>query len=54
MKDASVATEKTDKPGRSSSGLRSDIIAGFSTGLFSIPEGMAYAQIAGVNQVYGL
>ena len=36
------------------SSLRSDIIAGFSTGLFSIPEGMAYAQIAGVNPVYGL
>jgi len=34
--------------------LRSDVVAGFSTGLFSIPEGMAYAQIAGVNPVYGL
>jgi len=34
--------------------LRSDAISGFSTGLFSIPEGMAYAQLAGVNPVYGL
>jgi SulP family sulfate permease len=34
--------------------LRSDIVAGFATGLFSIPEGMAYAQLAGVNPVYGL
>jgi len=34
--------------------LKSDLIAGFSTGLFSIPEGMAYAKLAGVNPVYGL
>jgi SulP family sulfate permease len=34
--------------------LRSDIVSGFATGLFSIPEGMAYAQLAGVNPVYGL
>ena len=34
--------------------LRSDLISGFSTGLFSIPEGMAYAQLAGVNPVYGM
>ena len=39
------------KPGKS---FRSDVVAGFSTGLFSIPEGMAYAQLAGVNPVYGL
>ena len=31
-----------------------DVAAGFSTGLFSIPEGMAYATLAGVNPVYGL
>ena len=34
--------------------LVSDVVAGFSTGLFSIPEGMAYASLAGVNPVYGL
>jgi len=34
--------------------IRSDAISGFSTGLFSIPEGMAYAQLAGVNPVYGM
>lgn len=34
--------------------LKSDLVAGFSTGLFSIPEGMAYAKLAGVNPVYGL
>jgi SulP family sulfate permease len=34
--------------------LKSDLIAGFGTGLFSIPEGMAYAKLAGVNPVYGL
>ena len=32
----------------------SDLAAGFTTGLFSIPEGMAYAKLAGVNPVYGL
>ena len=39
------------KPGKT---FKSDAVAGFSTGLFSIPEGMAYAQLAGVNPVYGL
>jgi SulP family sulfate permease len=39
---------------RSVSEFRSDVLSGFATGLFSIPEGMAYAQIAGVNPVYGL
>ena len=29
----------------------SDVVSGFSTGLFSIPEGMAYAFLAGVNPV---
>jgi SulP family sulfate permease len=32
----------------------SDVIAGLVTGLFSIPEGMAYANIAGFNPVLGL
>jgi SulP family sulfate permease len=31
-----------------------DLVAGFTTGLFSIPEGMAYAKLMGVNPVYGL
>ncbi len=35
-------------------GFRSNLISGFATGLFSIPEGMAYAKLAGVNPVYGL
>jgi len=30
------------------------MVSGFATGLFSIPEGMAYAQLAGVNPLYGL
>ena len=34
--------------------LRSDLVSGFATGLFSIPEGMAYAKLARVNPVYGL
>ena len=32
----------------------SGAVSGFATGVFSIPEGMAYAQLAGVNPVYGL
>ena len=40
------------KPKRA--GILSDVISGLATGLFSIPEGMAYAQLAGVNPVYGL
>lgn len=31
-----------------------DVVAGLVTGLFSIPEGMAYASIGGVNPVTGL
>ena len=34
--------------------LKSDLVSGFATGLFSIPGGMAYAQLAGVNPLYGL
>ncbi|MFZ0015642.1 MAG: SulP family inorganic anion transporter [Acidimicrobiia bacterium] len=41
-------------PKNETGGLRSGIVSGFATGLFSIPEGMAYAQLAGVNPVYGL
>jgi SulP family sulfate permease len=37
-----------------SENLKSDVVSGFATGLFSIPEGMAYAQLAGVNPLYGL
>lgn len=40
------------KPQRT--GFVPNIISGLATGLFSIPEGMAYAQLAGVNPVYGL
>jgi SulP family sulfate permease len=36
------------------SGIIPNLISGLATGLFSIPEGMAYAQLAGVNPVYGL
>ena len=33
---------------------RQDAVAGFVTGLFSIPEGMAYASIGGFNPALGL
>lgn len=31
-----------------------NILSGFATAMFSIPEGMAYAKLAGVNPIYGL
>ncbi len=37
-----------------SRGLVPNIISGLATGLFSIPEGIAYVQLAGVNPAYGL
>lgn len=37
-----------------SSGFVPNIISGLATGLFSIPEGMAYAQLANVNPSYGM
>lgn len=37
-----------------SSGFVPNIISGLATGLFSIPEGMANAQLANVNPIYGL
>lgn len=36
------------------SGFIPNVISGLATGLFSIPEGMAYAQLANVNPVYGM
>ncbi|MEN8235385.1 MAG: SulP family inorganic anion transporter [Actinomycetota bacterium] len=35
-------------------GIKDGAVAGFATGLFSIPEGMAYAQLAGAGPIYGL
>ena len=35
-------------------GFIANVISGLATGLFSIPEGMAYAQLAGVYPLYGL
>ena len=48
-----LAKETTEaKP--KNTGIVPNIISGLATGLFSIPEGMAYAQLAGVNPVYGM
>ena len=50
-------TTEAQEPAKKASprtGLVPNIISGLATGLFSIPEGMAYAQLAGVNPVYGL
>jgi SulP family sulfate permease len=45
-----MTTEGKPKP----AGLVPNIISGLATGLFSIPEGMAYAQLANVNPIYGM
>jgi len=45
-----MTTEAKPKP----TGIMPNIISGLATGLFSIPEGMAYAQLAGVNPIYGM
>lgn len=52
MESTITPTPDTAKAPRS--GIVPNIISGLATGLFSIPEGMAYAQLAGVNPVYGL
>ncbi len=51
-KNEDSSTAENAKPPRQ--GFVPNIISGLATGLFSIPEGMAYAQLAGVNPVYGL
>ncbi len=50
---ASKKPQSTPKKSKNS-GFASNVVSGLATGLFSIPEGMAYAQLAGVNPVYGL
>lgn len=50
-------SERAGRPGllrRAGRPTRSDVVSGMVTGLFSIPEGMAYASIAGFNPVAGL
>ncbi|MFQ5729653.1 MAG: SulP family inorganic anion transporter [Waddliaceae bacterium] len=43
-----------DLPKISLKTILADLYSGFATAFFSIPEGMAYAKIAGVNPIYGL
>ena len=43
-------TEKKTKGQR----IVPDLLAGLATGLFNVPSGLAYAQLAGVNPIYGL
>jgi SulP family sulfate permease len=35
-------------------GWVSDLLSGLAAGLFNVPAGLAYAQLAGVNPIYGL
>jgi SulP family sulfate permease len=44
----------TEKEKPKKTGFVPNVISGLATGLFSIPEGMAYAQLANVNPIYGL
>lgn len=39
---------------RQQKGLAANILSGLGTSLFIIPTGLAYAQLAGVNPIYGL
>ncbi|WP_299531934.1 SulP family inorganic anion transporter [Ulvibacterium sp.] len=41
-------------PGYTKSWLAKDVMAGFTVGIILIPQGMAYAMIAGLPPVYGL
>jgi SulP family sulfate permease len=49
-----METTMTAKATPKGFGLVPNIISGLATGLFSIPEGMAYAQLANVNPIYGM
>ena len=49
-----VANQQVIETKTGRQGVMPNVISGLATGLFSIPEGMAYAQLAGVNPVYGL
>jgi SulP family sulfate permease len=49
-----METAMTTEAQSKSSGFVSNMISGLATGLFSIPEGMAYAQLANVNPLYGM
>ena len=46
------AVSKTDKPGRA--GSIGNIIGGFVAGLYSVPEGIGYASLAGLNPMLGI
>lgn len=58
MSQSVAQTDKTAQPASGKAGATRgfvpNVISGLATGLFSIPEGMAYAQLAGVNPIYGL
>ncbi len=41
-------------PQYEASDLRSDVMAGLTVGVMLIPQGMAYALIAGLPPIYGL
>ncbi len=49
-----MSENKLTERGLDTGGIKDGAVSGFATGLFSIPEGMAYAQLAGVNPVFGL
>lgn len=48
-----MGDEATDGEG-ASRGTLGNVIGGFVAGLYSVPEGIGYAQLAGVNPMYGI
>src|SRR5947209_2109751 len=50
----SETTENTNEPRYGWRGLRADLVAGLTVAAVALPQGMAYALIAGVEPVYGL
>jgi hypothetical protein len=51
-RDRVLAMAENSKP--RSQGLVSQVLSGLATGLFNVPSGLVYAQLAGVNPIYGL
>ena len=49
-----MTTPREDLAGYSASKLRSDMVAGLTVATFSIPQSMAYAELAGIPLHYGL
>ena len=54
MTKQDAATPQDEAPARPKSSLTGDIVGGFVAGLYSVPEGIGYAQLAGLNPMLGI